>query len=353
MSLINIISVPTSNGLKTIEIHNIDISKLNFNVDVLVISAYHNQYYPAPNTVIKALSDNYEIVIEELAKKPLLDLRSSLHCWVSDEITDKPFKYILCIEGIKTSIEKYGTGENALDDLFGTISLLQYKKIKASSIALPILGAGFQNNVIEVILPQLIKKAIDSLNANPVLNTIYFVEIDSDKAQMIDETINKHLNRSNDKLELVFEDPLVASILELILAKLVQIRNNYTFYHNKTIKDLINKINNKNLRFFELGILCRKLLELLLSDISNLKSDKYISVFEYINDLKSKNVADWMITYLHTLRVFGNFVAHEGESKDIPDHMEKTDVIVFTHALNRFLDLYINFKNSANTTFTK
>ena len=72
-----------------------DIAKLNFNVDVLVISSHHNKYYPAPNTVIKALSDNYEIVIEELAKKPLLDLRSSIHCWISDEVTDKPFKYIL------------------------------------------------------------------------------------------------------------------------------------------------------------------------------------------------------------------------------------------------------------------
>ena len=50
-----------------------------------------------------------------------------------------------------------------------------------------------------------------------------------------------------------------------------------------------------------------------------------------------------MITYLHTLRVFGNFMAHEGESADIPAKMEKTDVIVFTHALSRLLDFYIDF----------
>jgi hypothetical protein len=44
---------------------------------------------------------------------------------VSDEITDKPF--ILYI-GLKAIIEKYGTGENALDDLFGTISFIYSKK---------------------------------------------------------------------------------------------------------------------------------------------------------------------------------------------------------------------------------
>ena len=46
---------------------------------------------------------------------------------------------------------------------------------------------------------------------------------------------------------------------------------------------------------------------------------------------------------LHILIVFGNFVAHEDESKDIPNHMEKTDMIVFPHALTRFLDFYISF----------
>ena len=90
-------------------------------------------------------------------------------------------------------------------------------------------------------------------------------------------------------------------------------------------------------------------MELLVPEISKLKSDKYIPLYEHLNELKSKNVADWMITYLHTLRVFGNFVAHEDESHEIPAHMEKTDLIVFSHALNRFLDFYISYNQ--NSTF--
>lgn len=345
MSLINLISVPTTSGIKTIEVHNDDITKMSFEFDVMVLSSFHNQYFPAPGTVIEALYNNTGISMLEHSQKPLLDLKSSLHCWVTNKIEDRPFKHILCIEGIKTSIEKSGSGENALSDLFGTIALLHYKNIQATSIALPVLGAGYQKNSIDAILPQLIEKVIDSLHTNPALNTIYFVEINKEKAQLIDTTINSYLNRGNDKLELVFDDPLLVNSLELILTKLVQIKNN-SFYNNRTITNLIGKINNKNLRFFELGILCRKLQELLLADITDLKSDNYITLFEYINDLKSKNVAEWMLTYLHTLRVFGNFMAHEGESTNIPSHMEKTEVIVFTHALNRLLDFYIDFKNT-------
>lgn len=348
MSLINIISVPTAYGIKTIEIHNDDITKFCFNIDLLVLSAYHNKYFPAPNTVIKSLFENTGIVLEELALAPKLDMRSSLNCWVSEELGIHSIKQVLCIEGIKTSIKESGSSEDALSNLFGAISLLRHKKLNVRNIALPLLGTGFQNNSMESVLPVLIEKAIDSLSVNPSLNTIYFIELNKEKASLIDESLNNYLNRSPDKLELVIEDPIVKGVLDIVLGKLMQIKNNYSFYRNKSLRNLINKINNKNFRFFELGILCRKILELLLADISDLKSDKYVTIFEYINDIKSKNVADWMITYLHTLRVFGNSVAHDGESNEIPDHMEKTDLIVFVYAFDRFLDLYIRIKNKSN-----
>jgi hypothetical protein len=347
MALINVISVPTSNGIKTIEIHNDDITRLSWNFDIMVISAFHEKYKPRPNTVIKSLEDNYGIIIQECSNNPLIDLRSSLHCWISVVQENKNFKHVLCVEGIKTAIEEKGSSESALSNLFGTISLLQYKSINASSIAMPLLGAGFQGNSIEAVLPVLIDKAISALLNNPSLNTIYFVEIDETKAKLIDETINSTLKRGGEKLELVFDDPLVISLLEQVLIKLIQIQKaNKKYENNKTFKNLIEKISSKKLRFFELGILCRKLMELLVPEISKLKSDKYITLFEHLKELKSKNIADWMITYLHTLRVFGNFVAHEDESHEIPDHMEKTDMIVFSHALNRFLDFYLTYDNS-------
>lgn len=350
MSLLNVISVPTANGIKTIEIHNDDLTKLNWSFDILVMSAYHKKYKPAPNTVIKALEDNSGIILENYAEKPLIDLRESLNCWISETIEGKNFKHILCVEGIKTAIEGRGSSETALSDLFGTVSLLQYKNVQAQSIVMPLIGAGFQGNSVEAVLPVLIDKAISSLSNNPSLNTIYFVEIDETKAKLIDDTINSILKRGGEKLELLFDDPLVINLLEQVLTKLIQIqKSNKKYEHNKTFKNLIDKISSKKLRFFELGILCRKLLELLVPEISKLKSDKYIPLYEHLNELKLKNVADWMITYLHTLRVFGNFVAHEDESHEIPDHMEKTDMIVFSHALNRFLDFYISYNQ--NSTF--
>lgn len=350
MGLINVISVPTANGLKTIEIHNDDITKLSWSFDILVLSAYHYKYKPAPNTVIKSLEDNSGIILKKFAEKPLVDLRGSLDCWLSAEIKEGNFKHILCLEGIKSAIEIKGSSNTALSNLFGMISLLQYKNISSKSIAMPLLGSGFQKNSIEAILPVLIEKAIHSLSINPMLSTIYFVEINKSKAKLIDDTINQTLMRDGEKLELVFNDPQVMNLLEQVLSKLIQIQKAKKKYeNNKTFKNLIERINGKNLRFFELGILCRKLLELLVPELSNLRARRYIPLYEHVNELKTKNVADWMITYLHTLRVFGNFVAHEDDSPNIPDRMKKADILVFSQALNRFLDFYISF----NQTRTK
>lgn len=346
MGLINVISVPTSNGIKTIEIHNDDITQLSWTFDILVISAFHNKYKARPNTVIKALEDHHGIIVEQHANNPLIDLKESLNCWVSHLIEGKSFKHILCVEGLKSAIENKGSSDHAISDLFGTLSLLQYKNIQSTSIAIPIIGTGYQGNSIEDILPILITAAISALENNRGLSIIYFVENDVSKAKLIDDTINLTLKRGGEKLEILCDDPIVISLLEEVLIKLIQIqKTNKRFEQNKTIKSLIDKINSKSIRFFELGILCRRLLELIIPEISNLRGEKYITLFEHLNELKTKHIADWMITYMHTLRVFGNFVAHEGESKDIPNHMEKADMVVFTHALNRFLDFYLAYKS--------
>lgn len=346
MSLLNIISVPTSNGIKTIEIHNADITNLDFNFDILVLSAFVNGYAPLPGTVIGALKENTGIELKSYASNPLLNFKNSLNCWLTAKFEKQSFNHILCVEGIETSSFSNGNSQEVFENLFGTISLLNYKDM-CSSIAMPILGSGNQKHAIDIILPQLIKHAILSLNINSKLQTIFFIEIDESKAAKIDETINKYLNRTKEKLELVFDDSIVVKKLDVILSKLIQIQNkNAQFVQQNSINELIEKIREKNLRFFELGIFGRKLLEFLLADLTKLNKDGYISIFEHINYLKSNNVADWMIAYMHTLRVFGNSVAHNASSDTIPNQMNKNDIIVFCYALDRFLDFYIDFNTN-------
>ena len=345
MSLINIISVPTSSGIKTIEIHNTDITNLEWDVDIIVVSAYHQSYYPANGTVIKALEENKGINFLELANNSELDLRVPLGCWLSKKIEAIGNGRILCVEGIKNNIKNSGGSDDALSNLFGTIALLSHKNVKCAKIAMPLLGTGFQGNEIEKVLPFLVEKALHTLMNVNAINTIYFVEIDSERVKQIDDTINNHLQREYGKLESVFDDDSLVQLFEGVISKLLLVKStNSRFSKSNTLNNLISKILRKELRFYELGILSRKTVELLVKEISGLPESKIYTLIDHINELRSKNVADWMINYMHTLRVFGNSVAHEGVETTFPNHMEKTDMLVFAHAFSRFLDFYIEYR---------
>jgi hypothetical protein len=238
-----------------------------------------------------------------------------------------------------------GNPSSAFESLFGTIALLGFKNISINKIALPILGTGFQGNSIEFVLPKLLELSLDCLNRVAEIHSLFFIENDLNKAMEIDASINKYLHRSNELLESVFEDAYLIDLFNTVSNSLLRIRGSSNkFKNNHTINTLIDKIENRKLRFFELAILSRKLLELLLSDLVPLDKSSHPKIIDYINELRSKNVADWMITYLHTLRIFGNFVAHENGKLDIPNHMEKTEMVVYVNALNRVLEFYLEFQ---------
>jgi hypothetical protein len=344
MSLINIISVPTSSGIKTIEIHNDDITNLDWEVDVLVFSAYHYKYNPAPNTVIEALQKNRNIVIEDYAKSPLLDLRDSLHSWVSVETGVKSIRYLLCIEGIKTDIQNTGNCETSLSNVFGVLSILPHKGINANTVALPILGTGYQGNNIEVVLPSLIEKAIYALNSISSLNTIYFVDIDGSRSELIDKVVNENLKRNQDVLEMVFENDLLTPLFDRIKQKLLQMKSgNQRFRNSSVIDNLVSKILQKDLKFYELGILSRKLLEMIVQDLLPENRSKGKTLNESINELSGLHVAPWMTSYIHIIRVFGNSVAHYTEDGYFPETMDRTDMLVFVHSLDKLLDFHAKF----------
>lgn len=338
MGLINVIDVPTQSGVKTIEVHQGDLTKTHLKIDVLLISAFPYSYWPTEGTLIKSLQENCGISVYELSKDPLLDARESMNCWFSKRIDSQQFKYIGCVENIDLEADNI---KRVYDNLFAALSFLTYKDPTIKTIALPILGAGRQNPRYRILLPPLIEKAIQVIRQNATLSGIYFVEKRDEKVQGLDEELNRCLNRTNENLQLVEANGATKQVLDEVLKKLVRIQDtNTTMSESDTLDTLINSITSKSLRAFELGILSRKLIEVLLSNLLDSMDDQQ-TLYDSIVQLKSKKVNDWMLTYLHTIRIFGNSVAHESK-KGIPTKMNETDVVVLIYALNRALDLTLD-----------
>jgi len=65
MALLNTLDVETVWGLKSFDLYHADISKISKPIDILVVSAYVNRYFPTPGTVIEALHLNHGIIYKE------------------------------------------------------------------------------------------------------------------------------------------------------------------------------------------------------------------------------------------------------------------------------------------------
>jgi hypothetical protein len=342
MSLINAIPISTPHGIKSIEIYNDDITKLRWDYDILIVSAFHNSYNPAPGTLIESLEVNCNIVLREQVNNPELDLRKSLFCWLSNKLEKSNFKRILCLEGIKLAVQKNFSAKNALDNLFGFISLLAYKDVEVEKIVMPILGVGYQGNPMEAVLPSLLKGANEALRKNPSIKTICFVERDYDKALKIDAYINELLQRNKTQLNDFSDLETVNEWLESISLKLNRITElKEQFGKEELFHNLIEKLGSGKFKFYQFGILSRKLVEYLLCDLFNIENKLHPTIYDFTVRMREKGVSEWVVSCIHTIRTIGNASAHSIDIKIDSNKLSSKDMELMIMAVDRFLDYYI------------
>lgn len=342
MGLINAISISSPHGIKSIEIYNDDITNLNWEFDILVVSAFHNMYNPAAGTLIRALEDNCGVVLGEEAKTPEFDLRKNLYCWLSGEIENSNFNRVLCVEGIKSDIKNNFSSKNALDNLFGFLSLMAYKNIKVEKVVMPILGVGFQGNPLDMVMPSLLNGANEALRRNPHLKTICFVERDYDKALKIDLFINDLLERNKTQLNDFSNLNVVKESMESISLKLNRIVDiKEQFGKEELFHNLIEKLGSEKFKFYQFGILSRKLVEYLLNDLFIIENKSHPTIYEFTIRMREKEISEWIISCIHTIRTISNASAHAVEIKVESNKLLPQDVQLMILAVDRFLDFYI------------
>ena len=339
-SLVNVISIPTTHGIKTIEVYSGDITNSILQTDLLIISAFANNYSPRRNSLIGHLYFQKNIDVQKHSIQPEIDFRSSLKTWVSQQLEDKLIKRLLCVE----DLNEMNDLEMVFTNIFATAALANYKGIHIESIMMPLLGSGNQNNDMANTLKYLIPASIEALSKNAELQTIYFIEKDQRKADHINSVINDILNRSKEQQREMLDSQLF-DLYNDILKKLLSIKtSSKKFQSNNTINNLIAKILSKKIRFYEIGILSRKIVELLMREMT--QGSNVTTINDQIYYLQNNyNVASWMTSYIHVLKNLSNYAAHEMNPEIFPQIITEKDRIVFSYSLNRFLEFYLDFKN--------
>jgi TIR domain len=181
MQLLATWTIPHNGAQRTIELLKGDLAylPLEHSVDILVVSAFPNDYLPTSTSLIGALGRT-GLSVAQLARKKEIDSRKEFSCWLSQPIGGPfAFRRVLCIES-----GWRGTGPEITDDLFRALAPYLVTEYSNASIAMPLIGTGAQGWSPAAMLESILLTAISWIDrglAIRVLKIVIFSGI-SDKA---------------------------------------------------------------------------------------------------------------------------------------------------------------------------
>jgi hypothetical protein len=177
--------VNASAGTKALRLYVGDLSDIppQESVDVLVVSAFPNDYVPTRTSLIGHL-DRRGISVADLARDKQADLREAFSSWLSRDISasvpDAGFKRILCFE---SSLR--GPPNETVGDVFRAIVPFLWGESPIRSIAMPVLASGNQRFDPEVMFKAICSAALHWLAAGLPLDTVKIVVRDEALAERL------------------------------------------------------------------------------------------------------------------------------------------------------------------------
>ena len=147
----------SSKGVIQLCVGDVTRAKPDDAVDVLVTSAFRDEYYPVPGSVFGSLFRK-GISVEDLAKDKEVDLRGAFSCWLSREIVNPSegihFKRILCYE----PSEAAKAGEQ-IGDIFRSLAPFVGGLNPIRAVATTLVAAGASRRITQKESLQLLVEA--------------------------------------------------------------------------------------------------------------------------------------------------------------------------------------------------
>lgn len=182
MNLLDRLKVYHGAEERTIELYQGDLTSLTPEeaVDVLVVSAFPDDYIPTFTSLIGALYRR-GVSVEQLAARKAVDLRKTFSCWMSDEVVKAhpgiQFKRILCFEP-----SSRGTPPSVVGDIFRALAPFLGSDESLSSVAMPIVASGDQAFSVAEVLPPLLDAAVHWMTLGLPLTRLKIVAYSDDQA---------------------------------------------------------------------------------------------------------------------------------------------------------------------------
>ena len=185
MELLDNLIISSHSEEYKIELFKGDLTDMrpNEEVDILVVSAFPNDYIPVPGTLIGALYEK-GISVSELAAKKAIDLREMCSCWLSEEIIAQhpgiQFKRILCFEPLFR-----GKPVQVVGDIFRSLTPILGDEFSITKVAMPLVACGNQGTPVTKMLPPLLDAAVHWMSFGIPLKNLKIVSHSTAQAMQV------------------------------------------------------------------------------------------------------------------------------------------------------------------------
>lgn len=182
MKLLDSITVYHGEEEKHIEICQGDLSYLTpaEAVDVLVVSAFPDDYVPTSTSLIGALYRR-GVSVAALAENKAEDWRETLSCWLSQRIDPKPpgieFDRILCFEPLTR-----GMPPEVVGDIFRCLTSVCNCAGPVKVIAMPLVATGDQQTPVAEMIEPLLDAAVHWMALGLQVERLKIVAYSEEKA---------------------------------------------------------------------------------------------------------------------------------------------------------------------------
>jgi hypothetical protein len=160
MRLLDTLTVSYQADERRVEIYEGDLTALTpaEAVDVLIVSAFPDDYVPTPGSLIGAL-DRKGVSVARLAQDKAADLRKEFSCWMSHDIVSQDpgiqFRRILCFEPAVR-----GTPPQVVGDIFRSLAPFIAGDPPIHTVAMPLVATGDARLPVRTMIEPLLDAAV-------------------------------------------------------------------------------------------------------------------------------------------------------------------------------------------------
>lgn len=345
--LLNAFDVDPGADERTLELLAGELSELGLRADLLVVSVRQGSYEPVPGTLVHALESQFGICVGKLPRS--LDLCSgSIGAWVSpplnelnlnvarQEDTVTRFERIAVVETQARQPDSGDLSWPVFRQLFSLLAVLPLQGVHCPVVATPLLSAGNQGVAADRLFPDLLNCCRNGFRHLPDLERLLLFDRRRDPLEQLAQRIDIELGRSPGARQLVRLGDL-DGLRHALLGLLHGLgRFDAGLAAELDLCELIELLARDQVTPVALGMHCRRLVERLVRHQLGWRSG---SLYRGLQALERRNLNPWVLSCLHQVRVFGNWMGHPSP----PERLQvatSADISSMLTALHRVLDCY-------------